>query len=83
MDVTQAQTTVSFNNSERDVIPHLSLDYDCCSFAGKSVKLNYIQLEVPMRNIVNHLDDLRLASPMVEEVDRLISEKEWKIQHSI
>jgi hypothetical protein len=31
---------------------------------------------------VNRLDDLRLASHKVEEVDRLISEQEWKIKHS-
>jgi hypothetical protein len=39
----QAQTDVSFNDSEKDIIPPLSLDYDCSSFAGKSVKLNGIQ----------------------------------------
>ena len=29
----QAQTVVSFNNSEKDIIPPLSLKYDCCNFA--------------------------------------------------
>jgi hypothetical protein len=70
----QAQTAVSFNNSEKDIMPPLSLDYDCCNFAGKSVKLNDIHLELPMRNIVTLLDDLRLASHKVQEVDRFISE---------
>jgi hypothetical protein len=27
---------VSFNNSEEDIIPPLSLDYDRCNFGGKS-----------------------------------------------
>jgi hypothetical protein len=45
-------------------------------------KLNDINLDLPMRNIVNHLDNLWLASHKVEEVDRLISEQEWKIKHS-
>jgi hypothetical protein len=78
----QAQTVVSFNNSEKDIVPPLSLDYDCCNFAGNSIKLNDIHLELPMRNIVNRLDDLRLTSHKVEEVDRLISEQEWKLKHS-
>lgn len=78
----QAQTVVSFNNSDKDIIPPLSLEYDCCDFVGKNIKLNDIHLELPMKNIVNRLDDLRLASHKVEEVDRLISEQEWKIKHS-
>jgi hypothetical protein len=78
----QKQTAVSFNNSEKDIIPPLSLNYDCCSLVGNSVKLNDIHLDLPTRNMVNRLDDLRLASHKVEEVDRLISEQEWKIKHS-
>ena len=35
-----------------------------------------------MKNIVNRLDDLRLASHKVEEVERLNSEQEWKLKHS-
>ena len=37
---------------------------------------------LPLRNIVNRLEDLRLASHKVEEVDKLISEQEWKIKQS-
>ena len=73
---------MSFNNSEKDIIPPLSLEYDCCDFDGKSIKLNDIHLELPMRNIVNRLGDLRLGSHKVEEVDIFISEQEWKIKHS-
>jgi len=78
----QAQTAVTFNNSEKDIIPPLSLDYDCCNFVGRSVKLNDVHLDLPVKNIINRLDDLRLASHKVEEVDRLISEQEWKLKHS-
>jgi len=35
-----------------------------------------------MKSIVNRLEDLRLASHKVEEVDRLMSEQEWKIKQS-
>lgn len=78
----QAQAIVSFNNSEKDIIPPLSLDYDCCEFIGKDVKLKDLHLELPLRNIVNRLDDLRLASHKVDEVNRLILEQEWKVKHS-
>jgi hypothetical protein len=76
----QAQTVVSFNNSEKDIIPPLSLDYDCCNFAGKNVELKDIHLELPLQNVINRLDDLRLASQKVDEVNRLIFEQEWKIK---
>jgi hypothetical protein len=35
-------------------------------------------LELPLKNIVNRLEELRLASHKVEEVDKLIAEQEWK-----
>jgi hypothetical protein len=78
----QAQVIVSFNNSEKDIIPPLSLDYDCCEFIGKEVKLKDLHLELPLKNVVNRLDDLRLASHKVDEVNRLILEQEWKVKHS-
>ena len=49
---------------------------------GKTTKLNEIHLELPLKSIVKRLEDLRLASHKVEEVDRLISEQEWKIKQS-
>ena len=49
---------------------------------GKDVKLKDIHLELPLKNIVNHLDDLRLPSHKIDEVNRLIFEQQWKIKHS-
>jgi hypothetical protein len=73
---------IKFNNSEKDIIPPLSLDYDCCEFTGKEVKLKDLHLGLPLKNVVNRLDDLRLASHKVDEVNMLILEKEWKGKHS-
>jgi hypothetical protein len=78
----QAQTIKTSNNTEKDIIPKLFLEYDCCVSKGRTDKLNKIQLELPLKSIVNHLEDLRLASHKVEEVDRLISEQEWKLKQS-
>jgi hypothetical protein len=76
----QAYAVVSANISEKDIIPPISLDYDCCEFIGKEVKLKDIHLELPLKGVVNHLDDLRLASHKVDEVNRLILKQEWKNQ---
>ena len=32
----QAQTIMTFNNTEKDVIPPLSLEYDCCTSGKKT-----------------------------------------------
>ena len=72
----QAQTTMSFNNTNKDIIPPLSLDYVCCLSEEKNVKLNKIHLDLPLKNVITRLDHLRLASRKVEEVERLISEED-------
>ena len=74
----RAETIKTSNNTGKDIIPSLSLEFDCCMSEGKTAKLDNIQLELPMKSIVNSLEDLWLASHKVEEVDRLISEQESK-----
>jgi hypothetical protein len=32
----QAQLTISTNNSDKDIIPHLILEFDCCEVQGKN-----------------------------------------------
>ena len=78
----QAHTIKTSNNTEKDIIPSLFLEYNCCAPEGRTTKLNKIQLELPLKSIVNCLEDLRLASHKVEEVDRLISKQEWKLKQS-
>jgi hypothetical protein len=73
----QAQTIMTANNT-KDIVPPLTLDYEYCTFGRKTTKLDDIHLELPLGNIVNCLEDLRLASHKAEEVDKLISEQEWK-----
>jgi hypothetical protein len=45
----QARAVVSANNSEMDIITPISLDYVCCEFIGKEVKLQDIRLELPLK----------------------------------
>jgi hypothetical protein len=71
----QAQVTITSNNTGKDIIPPLSLYYDCLS-GERSIKLNKIHLDLPIKSVVIHLGDLKLASYRVEEVEKLISEEE-------
>jgi hypothetical protein len=45
----QAQTITIFNNTEKDVIPPLSLEYDYCISKGKPAKLKDFHLELPLK----------------------------------
>jgi hypothetical protein len=77
-----AQVTAETNNTEKDIIPHVSLDIDCCQAESKNINLNNIRLYLPLKNKINHLDDICVTSRRVYDVERLISEQEWKIKHS-
>jgi hypothetical protein len=78
----QVQTIMTSSNTEKDIIPPLFLDYDCCTSERKTTKLNDIHLDLPLRNIVKRPEDLTLASHKVEDVEKLISVQEWKIRQS-
>ena len=45
----QAKTIMTTNNTEKDIIPPLSLDYDCCLSETKTTKLNYIHLDLKLK----------------------------------
>jgi hypothetical protein len=77
-----AKVTITSNNIGKDIIPSLSLDYDCFLSEERSTELNRIHLDLTMKSVVNHLDYLKLANYRVEEVERLISAEELKLKHS-
>jgi hypothetical protein len=69
------------NNTDKDIIPPITLDFDCSVLEDKRIKLNNLRLDLTLKNVVNHLDDLRTSSHKIEEVERLINEQEWKMKH--
>jgi hypothetical protein len=77
----QSHSMLSSNRTSKDVIPPVSLEYDCCDNVNQNFKLNELHLHVPLRSVTRSLD-LRVASHKVEDVESLINEKEWKIKHS-
>jgi hypothetical protein len=78
----QAHATLSNNRTSKDVIPPVSLEFDCCLSTNQNFKLNKLNLHVPLRSITRSLDDLRIASHKVDDVENLIREQDWKIKLS-
>jgi hypothetical protein len=60
----------------------LPLEFDCCEVQGKNFSLNNMHLNLPLNNVIHHLDDLKIANHKVEEVEGLTEEQEWKLRHA-
>jgi len=68
----QSHSTLVSNRTSKDVIPPLSLEYDCCGGIDNTFKLNELHLHIPLRSVTSSLNDLRFASHKVEDVENLI-----------
>ena len=82
MMLIQSQATIVSNRTNKDIIPPMSLEYDCCGGIDKNFKLNEQRLHIPLRSVTSSLDDLKIACYKVEYVEKLILERDWKIKHS-
>ena len=78
----QSHATIVTNRTNKDKIPPMSLDYDCCGSINKKFKLNELHLHVALRSFAGFLDDLKLASHRVEDIEKLNFEQEQKVKHS-
>jgi hypothetical protein len=58
----RAQMMTETNNTDSDIIPQLSLEADCYQSESKILRLDDIRLDLPLNNVINHLEDLRWAS---------------------
>jgi hypothetical protein len=75
-------TTHSVNRTNKDIIPPLQLEVNCCETQFNTISLNELQLESPIKNILTHNDELEMASYKIKDVERLIADQEWKMKHS-
>jgi hypothetical protein len=78
----QSHATIVSNRRNTDIIPPMSLEYDCCGVIHKNFKLNELRLHIPLRSVASSLDDLKIASQKVQDVGKLILEQDRKIKHS-
>lgn len=78
----QTQGVIRSNVTNNDIVPPVALEYDCCIYNNQKVNLSDVLLDLPMKHMVNHLADLEVASHKVDEVERLLADQEWKLDHS-
>ena len=76
MILIQSHSTIVSNRTNKDIIPTMFLDYDCCGSIDKNFKLKELRLHKSLKSVAGSLDDLRIASHKVEDVEKLILEQE-------
>jgi hypothetical protein len=67
---------------DSDFLSKVNLNYDCCEELRTKTNLSGISLNVSFKHIVSHLDDLKVASHRISEVENMIKEQEWKRLHT-
>jgi len=77
----QSHAAIVSNRTNKDIIPPMSLEYDCCGSIDRKSKLNELRLHILLRSVAGSLDYLKIASHKVEDVEKLILEQEWKVKH--
>jgi hypothetical protein len=67
---------------ESDFLSTVQWEYDCCEWLDVKVNISSVSLNSSFKHVVSHLDDLKIASHKISEVESLIRESEWKRLHT-
>ena len=73
-----AISTIICNNSQDDVLPLAPVDLDCCLTFQEKEQLSEISLDNPLTNILSSVEDLKIASVKIDEIQEMIHEEEKK-----
>ena len=77
-----ALSTLVLNNLQDDVLPIASVDLDCCLSQAEREQLHEIPLQIPLTNILSSMEDLKIASVKIDEIQELINtEKAKQYEH--
>jgi hypothetical protein len=72
----------SVNNTGKSDIYPLNLTPDCCEVTVDTLTFCEIKLEIPVKGVSTHEEEMRLANHKVDRVQELVSEQEWKVNHT-
>ena len=80
----QTHSILDANNQgyESDFISKVHLEYDCCEELHVKFNISTLHLNTSFKHVVSHLDDLKMASRRISEVENMIREQEWKRLHA-
>jgi hypothetical protein len=73
--VTLYAMSTNVKNISNDFLPIVSMDFDCCSLFEQTRDFSQLSLSIPLSNILSSVDDLRVASHKIDEVEKMIDEQ--------
>jgi hypothetical protein len=66
------------SNVTGDSIPSAPINFGCCFEDLKETKFERLQLDVPLENLMSSVDDLRVTSIKIDEIQEIVKEQEKK-----
>jgi hypothetical protein len=63
---------------ESDFLSRVNLEYDCCEGLNVKVNISTISVNTSFKHVVSHLDEMKIASRRISDVEHMIREQEWK-----
>jgi len=67
---------------ESDFLSRVNLEYDCCEWLPVKANFTSVYMNTSFKHLVSHLDDLKIASHKISDVEKMIKEQEWKRLHA-
>lgn len=83
----QSSRIIQTNITRKDIVPSITRNIGCCEDIDMKVNMSNIALNLPLKDTVTRLDDLRVAGKRLDEVQQMITEqqqemdREKRIQH--
>lgn len=76
--ITLYAMSTTLRNISNDFLPTVPMNFDCCLMFKETKDFSQLPLSIPLRNILSSVDDLRMASHKVDEVEKMIKNQEVK-----
>jgi hypothetical protein len=76
------EINVNTSGKGNDLLSKIDAEFDCCEHLISRINLSHIDLDMKFKHVVNQVDDLKLASFKISELEKLARDHEWKRRYS-
>jgi hypothetical protein len=81
--VTLYATSIIITHLSEDYVPSSLVDFDCCFEDIGKIKFEELPLQIPLVNVMFEMDELRITSVKVEEVNKMIKDQDTKYNQKL
>jgi hypothetical protein len=75
---------IKVNNSKHvgDLLSKVESQFECCESLGIPRNLSHVELNMKLKHIISHVEDLKYSNFKISELENLVKEQEWKNKHT-